>query len=56
MTSDSVVEHHFTISTKDGQTGMTETRSYVLRGAELELSLDFDDGSRFEARWVRVEV
>jgi hypothetical protein len=51
--SDKLVEHKFAIASVPRIIGTTETRDFSVNGNELKLGRVFEDGTSFEAIWVK---
>jgi hypothetical protein len=51
--SDKLVEHKFAMHSYPKFIGETETRDFSVQGNELKLGRVFEDGTSFEAIWVK---
>lgn len=54
IVSDSEVEHHIHICSQSKRDNSTEKRSYKIEGGFLFLSIEFENKSKFEAKWQKL--
>lgn len=49
--SEDTVEHHFGVCSQSRRNGSVELRRFKFLDGVLHLSVDYEDKTRFEARW-----
>lgn len=53
-THDCVIEHHIEICSQPKRDQTIEQRNYLLQDDQLTLSVNFEDKSKFEAKWQKI--
>ncbi len=56
VVSDDEIEHHIEICSQSKRDHAVEKRNFKLEHNILNLSILYDDGSKFEARWQKLET